>query len=210
MTACRSAWRLLTLCSATLVAVSARADVIDIGADGTVTRVTGPAVIYSTNLRETVPIQPAVPAYSPPSPSRMAGLAIPPSDIRRTIGYVAQAHQLPADLLTAIAWQESRFQPRALSPKGALGVMQLMPNTARALGVDPNDVVGNITGGARLIRSLLVRYQGNTALALAAYNAGAGAVDRYGGIPPYAETQDYVRAVLNRMRMTRTGLDARP
>lgn len=110
---------------------------------------------------------------------------------------IARTYNLDPKLLHAIAKVESNYNPRAVSPKGALGVMQLIPSTARLVGVsDPFDPRENIHGGARYLRYLLDKF-GDLTLALAAYNAGPKAVEAYGGIPPYSETQRYVRSVLS-------------
>jgi soluble lytic murein transglycosylase-like protein len=106
-------------------------------------------------------------------------------------------------LVEAVVRTESGFDPTAVSPKGAGGLMQLMPKTASALGVlDRFNPRENISGGVRHLRYLLDRYQGSVAMALAAYNAGEGAVDTYRGIPPYAETLQYVQQVLRHAGMS--------
>ena len=103
-------------------------------------------------------------------------------------------------LLKAVASAESDFNPDAISSAGAVGLMQIMPDTAQQLGIDPQDPVQSIYGAANYLRTLLDQFNGNVTLALAAYNAGPGAVTKYGGIPPYKETQDYVVHVADLMK----------
>jgi soluble lytic murein transglycosylase-like protein len=112
------------------------------------------------------------------------------------IDAVAAAQNVSPKLVRAVIQVESNFQETALSPKGAMGLMQLMPDTARRFDVaDPYNPRQNIEGGIKYLRTLLDRFP-NVGLALAAYNAGEGAVDRFRGIPPYAETQNYVKQIL--------------
>lgn len=113
----------------------------------------------------------------------------------------ARRYSLDPRLVREVARQESGFDPRSISDKGALGVMQLMPETARALGVtDPFNAAQNIDGGTRYLRDLLHQYRGNIRLSLAAYNAGPAAVARYGNqVPPFSETRDYVRTITRRL-----------
>jgi soluble lytic murein transglycosylase-like protein len=116
------------------------------------------------------------------------------------IGLTARQHNVPAALVKAVIAAESGFNPEAISHKGALGLMQLMPKTSEALGVgDPLRPDENVRGGVRYLRSMIDRY-GSLELALAAYNAGPTVVDRYGGVPPYRETRAYVKRVLNYYR----------
>lgn len=115
----------------------------------------------------------------------------------------AQKYNVSEDLLKAIGKAESNFDAKAVSRCGAQGVMQLMPATATSLGVtDAFDAEQNIMGGAKYISGLLKKYDGETSLALAAYNAGSGNVAKYGGIPPFEETQNYVKKVVNYMNQS--------
>jgi soluble lytic murein transglycosylase-like protein len=121
------------------------------------------------------------------------------SDLTALATAAARRHHLDPALVLALVQVESAFQPRAVSPKGAQGLTQLMPATAREMGVtDVLDPVQNLDGGARYLSWLLNRYGGDLRRALAAYNAGPGAVDRHQGVPPYRETLKYVRRVLEK------------
>ena len=122
-------------------------------------------------------------------------------DVRELAAAAARRHGLDPELVMAVVSVESAFRPQAVSPKGAQGLMQLMPGTARSLGVaDPLDPAQNLDGGARHLGQLIELYNGDLVRALAAYNAGQGAVQRHGGVPPYRETRSYVKKVLDRYR----------
>ncbi len=124
------------------------------------------------------------------------GRAYPATDFDQLIERVASREGIDENLVRAVVEVESGFRPDAVSSAGAIGLMQLMPQTAKSLGVgDPFDPVANLVGGARFLRTLLGRFQ-SVPLALAAYNAGPAAVEEFGGVPPYAETKAYVSKVL--------------
>ncbi len=125
----------------------------------------------------------SAPAPQPaPSPQQLADRA-------------AEKYGLPRQLVRSVMKAESGFAPQAVSQKGAIGLMQLMPATARTLGADPHDPAANVDAGARYLRELLEKYNGGLRHALAAYNAGPAAVEKYQGVPPYPETVNYVRRV---------------
>lgn len=129
------------------------------------------------------------------------------TDLKSIFSEASKRYGVSLDLLKAVAKIESNFNPRATSRAGAMGIMQLMPETAAWLGVtDAYDPEQNIMGGARLLKLLLNEFDGKTELALAAYNAGAGNVHKYNGIPPFAETQNYVRAVMSNLEGS-SGID---
>lgn len=124
--------------------------------------------------------------------------AVGVTDYESCFQAAADTYQVPVNLLKAVAKAESNFTADAVSPCGAQGIMQLMPSTAHYLGVSNSfDPAQNIMGGAKYLRQMLDRFDGNVSMAVAAYNAGPGAVEKYGGIPPYRETQNYVTKVLS-------------
>ena len=158
------------------------AQVMDIRPDGSTATYKGAVVASSEGVR---PLIPAIVRTS--------------TSVSAAINGSAARHALAQELVGAVAWQESRMRQEAVSPKGARGVMQLMPATAADLRVNPNDMASNVDGGAAYLARLLERFDGDIVKTLAAYNAGPEAVERYHGVPPYPETQAYVAAVLDRL-----------
>lgn len=126
-----------------------------------------------------------------------------PKDLESFFTEASRTYGVSKKLLKAVAKAESNYNPAATSPKGAAGVMQLMPATARSLGVsDPYDARSNILGGAKYLKEKLDHYNGDVSLALAAYNAGSNNVKKYGGIPPFKETQEYVKKIMGDMEVS--------
>jgi len=138
--------------------------------------------------------------YVPPPPVAVVAPAIHPApkstDPKTLVNEAAVRNSLPPAFVASVAKAESAMKQNAVSPKGAIGVMQLMPSTAKSLNADPHDTEQNIDAGTRLLKELLIKYDGDVVKALAAYNAGPGAVAKYNGLPPYRETQEYVNKVI--------------
>jgi soluble lytic murein transglycosylase-like protein len=149
------------------------------------------ALVSGFETEETARPAPQLAMPVPAGPPRVA-----PADPRTLVREAARRSGLPPAFVESVAKVESAMKVDALSPKGAVGVMQLMPETAKSLGADPHDLEQNIDAGTRLLRELLLKYDGDVVKALAAYNAGEGAVDRYRGLPPYNETRQYVNKVI--------------
>ena len=164
---------------------SAWAQVLEIDGEGAVTVHDRPAQFYAEGVTSLAPTPSAPAAFTNSLPVALTS--------------AANAVLLSPALIEAVAWRESRMRARVVSSAGAVGEMQLMPGTARDLGVDPYDTAQNYFGGATYLNRMLQRYDGDIIRALAAYNAGPGAVDRYGGVPPYKETRAYVAAIMDRL-----------
>lgn len=194
---------------AIIPAAEVRADVLELGADGA-RWVAGPLagapavadpVGMASGAGELADIPmlpgPLLPDIAIADPARHAA-GIPPRYAVKIAELAARFDLSPA-LLEAVVWQESRWNENAVSPVGARGLAQLMPGTARYLGVNPHDPFANLEGGARYLREQLDRFGGDLEKALAAYNAGPGRVERAGGIPNIRETRHYVAAIIGRL-----------
>ena len=187
-------------------AALAQSDVMEIGTDGQASWVGGGPVTYvaTTAVAAARPLSevPAdvmaiVPDNAVADTRRHASAV--PTDYAAHIATLARRFDLSPALLEALVWQESRWRANAVSPAGARGLAQLMPGTARDLGVNPDDPFANLEGGARYLREQLDRFDGDLELALAAYNAGPGRVIRSGGVPNIRETKTYVAAIMGRL-----------
>ena len=159
---------------------------------------------FPSSLIASFEVEEYVRPLPPPAPEPVAvvEVVLPPIvTLKDLVDNAALSNGLRPEFVRSVAAVESAFRPSAVSPKGAMGLMQLMPGTARDLGVDPTDPAQNAQGGAKYLKELLLRYkdaQDPVRFALAAYNAGPGAVDRYGNVPPYRETRQYVERVLRK------------
>jgi len=166
--------------------------------------VVSPKPVAQVRIPEAV-VAPVMPDAAPP-----ASQTAPITGLDEAVAQIAKRHDLPPQLIHSVIKVESNYNPHAISNKGALGLMQLIPSTARRFGVsDAFNPVQNIEGGAKYLRYLLDLYGGDYPLALAAYNAGEGAVTKYGGVPPYAETQNYVISVGRQFQQAKKAADAK-
>jgi soluble lytic murein transglycosylase-like protein len=184
------------------VAAPAHADVMEIGADGArwiSGALASPPAAEIAADPEVVELSAdfAVPPEAIADAARQAGVV--PAVYAAKVSELARRFDLSPTLIEALVWQESRWRADAVSPVGARGLAQLMPGTARDLGVNPLDPFANLEGGARYLREQLDRFDGDIEKALAAYNAGPGRVIAAGGVPRIRETQGYVAAIMGRL-----------
>ena len=193
-----------TVLLATVSAVTAaRADVIEIDDAGAVHRRAGaqevrwvdPAAVGAEEGGDA----PEAGATSPDAALTTVGTVEVPAAYAATMEDLAQRYDLSPRLIAAVVWQESRWRADAVSNKGAMGLAQLMPATARALGVNAADPRSNLEGGARFLRQMLDAFDGDVERALAAYNAGPGRVLKAGGVPAIPETRAYVASIVNHL-----------
>lgn len=193
-----------------LAAVPVRADVLEIRSDGPQWIAGAPASVLAAQAAQATPAAEVsaelelvdgevilVPEHAV-AHTHMSGAAVPAA-YRAKVAELAARFDLSPALIEALVWQESRWRAGAVSPVGARGLAQLMPGTARELGVDPSDPFANLEGGARYLRAQMDRFGGDVEKALAAYNAGPGRVIKSGGIPRIRETQLYVSAIMGRL-----------
>ena len=198
----KRAFRVVLAAPALFLAVPASADVLEIGDGGEAVWISGPNVL--TSSAEEQPILQEVPAELAAlpddivaDPARHAGGI--PAAYAPLVAQLSARYDLSPALIEAVVWQESRWRHNAVSSAGARGLAQLMPGTARDMGVNPDDPAANLEGGARYLREQLNRFDGDIEKALAAYNAGPGRVIREGGVPRIRETQTYVASIMGRL-----------
>ena len=205
----RQAVLLSAAACAIAVAQPASADVIEVSANGTMMLRSGAGAVrwYGATAadgdRATAIDLPD--GIEVPAGAVLATASRAPAIYAAAVARIAARNSISPALLEAVAWHESRWQPNAVSRVGAIGLTQLMPATARALGVDPHDPLANLDGGARFLRTLLDMFDGDIEKALAAYNAGPARVLKAGGIPNIAETRGYVASIIGRLASTPTG-----
>lgn len=183
-----------TLASLCLSPAAASADVLEIGSGGVTWVAGGPDRQVALQPAGQASGQPVGPVYVTHAPTT-AG----PTQWRSYVAYLAQKYDVSPALIEALVWQESRWRPNARSPVGASGLTQLMPGTARELGVNPWNPYSNLEGGVRYLRQMLDLFNGDLEKALAAYNAGPGRVQRAGGVPNIRETRLYVASIMSRL-----------
>ena len=167
-----------------------------------------PKTVGERQVAETVVKPRVISSALPPAREPDAPKPAPPTSLDEAINRIAAQHSLPPQLVHSVIKVESNYNPRAVSPKGAEGLMQLIPSTARRFGVtDSFNPMENIQGGAKYLKYLLDLYHNDYALALAAYNAGEGAVAKYGTVPPYQETQNYLHLVADQLKKLNKAAD---